>query len=886
MLASNITTYYYNIDDASDNDTGTTTNGSFIPHSTHFNTSHNSLLDKIDIDWFGLVYLTLTCFGAIFGNLLVIVAIATTRRLQTITNVFVSSLAVSDLLLSVLVLPISIIVHIYHEWPFNTVICDLWIAADVMLCTASILNLCCISVDRYMAVTNPLTYSTQQRTKKTAYGMIALVWLLSILITCPPYVFGWQESVRSKKSNTCMYINTKGYVVYSACGSFFVPMIVMLFIYARIFQVADSRERRLHLQEQQKIRQCLNEEQELQQDTYSLSLMNVTNVNNQLKSTQSCYERPLRTKSLGTILSVEEKKSYYHSGNDVHVEKKNQKLSNQCTLLSSKLISRRRTMTLTKRIIKLNRLCRNRTNSNNLSPFRYSTERQRHFHYSDRQRTNISSPSSSANHSPIERHTDILIDDNRKRNSYLDVEQHKSVLDEPIANNPRRLLCSEEDIRKQGKKKKSGKISKVKQSRRKLTARFFPKNFRSSTCSSISSNLPSSRRWTTRRKEVFLLKQSGNHERTRLARERKAAKTLAIVVGGFIACWLPFFTIYIINPFVGNHVFPVRLKEIVNWVGYFNSVLNPIIYTFYSPTFRSAFRRLLTLLCTKARYDHGTDTIDKLLPIFKSVAANHHQHLYNQKQSVVSSIKKKNNNNQLHISPSTPPILSQLFYKFQSISFPHPKQIVHRQNSQTTMEKNEDMKSSNNSTNQTPPKLPRDFYSIEVALSDQCYTTSMASTDMVTDKVDVLIQTDSIDFEQLDYFNYSLSSSIFSSSTPIQSSTSSSSKSTSSSPPSSKHDSIHKKEKNNLLSLKSQRMNNRSNHPISFTLTPNLHVSSVMDSINDLNEKSSIQIPSIPIIFSNGPTNKKKSIIQRHRITDQFNYNYFSPYSPFDGENY
>lgn len=75
-------------------------------------------------------------------------------------------------------------------------------------------------------------------------------------------------------------------------------------------------------------------------------------------------------------------------------------------------------------------------------------------------------------------------------------------------------------------------------------------------------------------------------------RERKAAKTLSIITGVFVICWLPFFVMAILMPMLNikPHKF---IFALLLWLGYFNSMLNPIIYTIFSPDFRKAFKRLL-----------------------------------------------------------------------------------------------------------------------------------------------------------------------------------------------------------------------------------------------------------------------------------------------------
>ena len=76
-------------------------------------------------------------------------------------------------------------------------------------------------------------------------------------------------------------------------------------------------------------------------------------------------------------------------------------------------------------------------------------------------------------------------------------------------------------------------------------------------------------------------------------RERKAAKTLAIITGAFVACWLPFFFVTLLQATVSSFQPPDLIASVFLWLGYFNSTLNPVIYTIFSPEFRQAFKRML-----------------------------------------------------------------------------------------------------------------------------------------------------------------------------------------------------------------------------------------------------------------------------------------------------
>ncbi|XP_049927758.1 trace amine-associated receptor 13c-like [Epinephelus moara] len=76
--------------------------------------------------------------------------------------------------------------------------------------------------------------------------------------------------------------------------------------------------------------------------------------------------------------------------------------------------------------------------------------------------------------------------------------------------------------------------------------------------------------------------------------EHKAAKTLGIVLGAFIFCWMPFFVNSITDAYTGFST-PAAIFEVSVWLGYFNSSLNPIIYAFFYPWFKKCFYLIVNL---------------------------------------------------------------------------------------------------------------------------------------------------------------------------------------------------------------------------------------------------------------------------------------------------
>uniref|UniRef100_A0AAY5K3Y9 5-hydroxytryptamine receptor 7 n=1 Tax=Esox lucius TaxID=8010 RepID=A0AAY5K3Y9_ESOLU len=179
--------------------------------------------------------LTVLTFLTIGGNLLVVISVCFVKKLKQPSNYLIVSLAVADLSIAVAVMPfVSITDLIGGQWIFGQVFCNVFIAMDVMCCTASIMTLCVISVDRYLGITKPLTYPVRQSGRCMAKTVL-LVWLLSASITLPP-LFGWAQNVNDDK--VCLISQDVGYTIYSTAVAFYIPVSVMLMMYYRIYRAA------------------------------------------------------------------------------------------------------------------------------------------------------------------------------------------------------------------------------------------------------------------------------------------------------------------------------------------------------------------------------------------------------------------------------------------------------------------------------------------------------------------------------------------------------------------------------------------------------------------------------------------------------------------------
>ncbi|XP_061397174.1 octopamine receptor beta-3R-like, partial [Musca vetustissima] len=169
---------------------------------------------------------------------------------KVITNYFVVSLAMADMLVALCAMTFNASVELSGgKWMFGPFMCNVYNSLDVYFSTASILHLCCISVDRYYAIVRPLEYPLNM-THKTVCFMLANVWILPALISFTPIFLGWYTTAEhleeiSQNPDQCSFVVNKAYALISSSVSFWIPGIVMLVMYFRIYKEAVRQRKAL-----------------------------------------------------------------------------------------------------------------------------------------------------------------------------------------------------------------------------------------------------------------------------------------------------------------------------------------------------------------------------------------------------------------------------------------------------------------------------------------------------------------------------------------------------------------------------------------------------------------------------------------------------------------
>lgn len=181
------------------------------------------------------------CLFTTLANILVFVAVAYSRSLRTVSNVFIVSLSISDILVATVVMVPASLNAVCNTWLLPKELCSIWASFDVMLCSASVLNVCAISFDRYLAIISPLRYKTLM-TFRRALMLVSVIWFVAILSSFVPIQNGWHNlevpslvnlTIFSRQPQ-CFFKVSVLYAVLVSAVTIMLPIAIALILYVKV----------------------------------------------------------------------------------------------------------------------------------------------------------------------------------------------------------------------------------------------------------------------------------------------------------------------------------------------------------------------------------------------------------------------------------------------------------------------------------------------------------------------------------------------------------------------------------------------------------------------------------------------------------------------------
>nr|CAD2201219.1 unnamed protein product [Meloidogyne enterolobii] len=460
----------------------------------------------------------------ILGNTLVILAVFNYRPLKKVQNYFIVSLAASDMLVAIIVMPLHVVKFLADgHWLLGVTICQLFTTADILLCTSSILNLCAIAIDRYRAIHDPIGYA-QKRSLKLVGGTIVLVWVLSVVISVPPLI-GWNDWTSQTLVDHCELTTEKAFVVYSACGSFFFPLAVMVVVYVKIFLNARQRIRKNRGRSAlfKMAEEAGNRSQRAPVAAASvIALASATGAQIFRKSKRKkeiiIKERISSSSLRGTSSATNSSTGGGHDGNIKRGSINN--IGNGVGGGGSGIDA----------LLAQNSATNNLIKNGGTSFFPLPSTLEKRYSLSINLPLPINNLMTATSLDGIKQSADLLKEENLKEKDPLMI----------VENGGGNLL-------------------------------------------------PESKATET----VELKTHLKEREKISVAKEKRAAKTIAVIIFVFTFCWLPFFCTYVIMPFCSGCYLHPKVHQAFVWLGYINSSLNPFLYGILNLEFRRAFRKIL-----------------------------------------------------------------------------------------------------------------------------------------------------------------------------------------------------------------------------------------------------------------------------------------------------
>ncbi|KMZ10729.1 uncharacterized protein Dsimw501_GD27412 [Drosophila simulans] len=478
-------------------------------------------LRVVDHNYWALI-LILFPILTLFGNILVILSVCRERSLQTVTNYFIVSLAIADLLVAVVVMPFAVYFLVNGAWALPDVVCDFYIAMDVICSTSSIFNLVAISIDRYIAVTQPIKYAKHKNSRRVCLTIL-LVWAISAAIGSP-IVLGLNNTP-NREPDVCAFYNAD-FILYSSLSSFYIPCIIMVFLYWNIFKALRSRARK-----QRAARKP------------HLSELTGGSVIENIAQTRRLAETALDSSRHASRILPDEAATNTASGsNEEEDENAISPDIDDCHVI----VNDKSTEFMLATVVE---------ETGNSVVAQITTQPQL-----------------------------VVADPNGNHDSAGIPVRKVARLHSPKRGEPALSVAMKP-------------LSFVRYGVQE--AMTLARNDSTLSTTSKTSSRKDKKNSQASRFTIYKVHKASKKKREKSSakKERKATKTLAIVLGVFLFCWLPFFSCNIMDAMCAKFKKDCRpgltAYMMTTWLGYINSFVNPVIYTIFNPEFRKAFKKIM-----------------------------------------------------------------------------------------------------------------------------------------------------------------------------------------------------------------------------------------------------------------------------------------------------
>ncbi|XP_020716479.1 neuropeptide F receptor isoform X2 [Ceratitis capitata] len=200
-----------------------------------------------------IIYVSMILLGAV-GNILVVMAVVGKPIMRTARNLFILNLAISDLLLCVITMPITLLEILSKYWPFGMieVLCKLVAMLQAVSIFVSTISITAIAFDRYQLIVYPTRESLQFG---GVIGILAGIWIFAVLLASPLFIYKRLEQAEIPPllqelgiHEVCFCVEdwpvSNGrfyYSIFSACVQYLVPIVIVSGAYFGIYRKLRSR---------------------------------------------------------------------------------------------------------------------------------------------------------------------------------------------------------------------------------------------------------------------------------------------------------------------------------------------------------------------------------------------------------------------------------------------------------------------------------------------------------------------------------------------------------------------------------------------------------------------------------------------------------------------